>query len=223
MTRFAVFDCDGTLVDGQADVCDTMEEAFKSRGFTRPDRNEVRRLVGLSLPIAIAQLLPNADDDECAGLVERYKELFRARRTSGQLHEPLYSGMAELLAQLHSDGWLLAVATGKSQRGLEACLETHGITELFCSLQTADGHPSKPHPAMLEAALFESGAAAKDAVMIGDTSFDMEMGRAAGVHAIGVEWGYHTKDDLRNTGAANVARNIVHLGEILAKFGEARA
>lgn len=219
MTRLAIFDCDGTLVDGQADVCDTMEEAFKSRGFTRPDRNEVRRLVGLSLPIAIAQLLPDADADECAGLVERYKELFRARRSSGQLYEPLYPGMAELLAKLHGDGWLLAVATGKSQRGLEACLETHGITHLFCSLQTADGHPSKPHPAMLEAALFESGAAAENAVMIGDTSFDMEMGQAAGVHAIGVEWGYHTKDDLLDCGAAVVARDMVHLGELL----EARA
>ncbi len=214
-SRLAVFDCDGTLVDGQADVCDTMEQAFVAAGFAAPDRNETRRLVGLSLPVAIAQLAPDANEAVQTGLVENYKTMFRARRTAGTLDEPLYDGIPELLTGLHDAGWLLAVATGKSTRGLNACLETHGINHLFTSLQTADGHPSKPHPAMLEAALLEAGVPAENAVMIGDTSFDMTMAANAGVRAIGVEWGYHTPDELRDAGAANVARDMAHLEALL--------
>lgn len=215
MTRLAVFDCDGTLVDGQAEVCDTMDRAFVDAGLGSPDRNEVRRLVGLSLPVAIAQLAPHIEEARQRDLVENYKVLFRARRSSGMLEEPLYPGIPELLKKLHGDGWLLAVATGKSDRGLHACLETHGIKDLFTSLQAADNHPSKPHPAMLEAALFEAGATAQEAVMIGDTSFDMIMAKDAGVRAIGVAWGYHSPDDLREAGAENVAADMPHLEQLL--------
>ena len=192
-----------------------MEQAFVAAGFAAPDRNETRRLVGLSLPVAIAQLAPDANEAVQTGLVENYKTMFRARRTAGTLDEPLYDGIPELLTGLHDAGWLLAVATGKSTRGLNACLETHGINHLFTSLQTADGHPSKPHPAMLEAALLEAGVPAENAVMIGDTSFDMTMAANAGVRAIGVEWGYHTPDELRDAGAANVARDMAHLEALL--------
>ena len=110
---------------------------------------------------------------------------------SGALREPLYAGIAALIDELDAEGRLLGVATGKSDRGLHACLDTHGIKHRFVSLQTADRHPSKPHPAMLEAALGDAGVAPADAVMIGDTSFDMDMARAAGVGFIGVAWGYH--------------------------------
>jgi phosphoglycolate phosphatase len=213
--KLAVFDCDGTLVDGQADVCDVMEQAFTEAGLLAPDRNETRRLVGLSLPVAIAQLASNLEPDQQSSLVERYKVHFRARRTAGVLDEPLYPGIADLLRKLHADGWLLAVATGKSKRGLDACLDAHGITDLFCSLQAADDHPSKPNPAMLEAALFEAGVAAENAVMIGDTSFDMLMAGAANVRAIGVAWGYHPPQELRSAGAADVARDMEHLAQLL--------
>ena len=108
------------------------------------------------------------------------------------------------------------MATGKSDRGLQSCLSGHGVIASFATLQTADRHPSKPHPAMLEAALFEAGVAPRDAVMIGDTSFDMAMARAAGVRAIGVAWGYHTPAELIEAGAEAVAQTPQHLGDLLA-------
>ena len=215
MTRLAVFDCDGTLVDSQADVCHSMAEAFVVTGLHAPDMNEVRRLVGLSLPVAVRRLAPDLEDEQAGAVVAAYKQAFFARRETGSLHEPLYEGMEALLRSLHTDGWLLAVATGKSQRGLTACLEGHGIAELFVSLQTADEHPSKPHPAMLEAALAEAGSSTHEAVMIGDTSFDMVMAGNASVRAIGVAWGYHTGDELIEYGASEVARDMDHLKELL--------
>lgn len=213
--RLAIFDCDGTLVDGQADVCDTMEQAFSTAGLPSPNRNEVRRSVGLSLSRAVQILAPDLAEAEAAEVVSLYKQIFFARRNDGLLYEPLYVGIADLLDQLRSQGWLLAVATGKSDRGLDACLTRHGIRELFVSLQTADRHPSKPHPAMLEAALFEAGVAPEQAVMIGDTSFDMAMALEAHVRAIGVAWGYHTPDELRAAGAEAVAADPANLGELL--------
>jgi phosphoglycolate phosphatase len=210
-TRLAVFDCDGTLVDGQADVLWAMERAFTRASLAPPDSNEVRRMVGLSLPVAVRKLAPDLTDEQARHVVEFYKSSFRARREEGLLNEPLYDGIAELLHALHDDGWSLAVATGKSDRGLAACLAGHGLTELFVSLQTADRHPSKPHPAMLEAALFEAGANPREAVMIGDTTFDMQMARAANVSAIGVAWGYHTPAELSATGAHSVVGEVAQL------------
>ncbi len=213
--RCAVFDCDGTLVDGQAAVCDSMEVAFAEVGLPQPDRNAVRRIVGLSLPQAVMHLAPETQKDARAAVVEAYKAHFRATRESGALREVLYDGIRETLHTLHDADWMLAVATGKSHRGLTATLATNGLAKLFTSLQTADGHPSKPHPAMLEAALVECGAAPADAVMIGDTSFDIEMAKAAGATPIGVAWGYHEPDELLRAGAVAVAQSPAQLTEIL--------
>ncbi|QFT76986.1 HAD-IA family hydrolase [Erythrobacter sp. THAF29] len=215
--RLAVFDCDGTLVDGQADICLTMVEAFKRASLTPPDPNDVRRIVGLSLPVAIRHLAPDLDEAQTRSVVEYYKSGYFARRQEGLLREPLYDGIADLLGNLRASGWTLAVATGKSDRGLAAVLAAHGLTDLFTSLQTADRHPSKPHPAMLEAALFEAGAQPADAVMIGDTSFDMQMAGAAGVRAVGVAWGYHPPEELRATGAADVAHKVADLSDMLER------
>jgi phosphoglycolate phosphatase len=215
MTRLAVFDCDGTLVDGQADVCWAMERAFTRAGLAAPDNHDVRRIVGLSLPAAVRALAPDLSEAQNAAVTEFYRTSFRARREEGLLDEPLYDGIAELLRDLHGAGWQLAVATGKSDRGLAACLASHGIADLFVSLQTADRHPSKPHPAMLEAALFEAGAARDQAVMIGDTSFDMLMARSIGVAAIGVGWGYHGARELLASGAGRVVDSAAALAEAL--------
>ena len=119
--------------------------------------------------------------------------------------------MADLLERLRADGWSLAVATGKSRRGLDHCLAAHGLSGHFASLQAADGNPSKPDPAMLLAALAEADAEPGDAVMIGDTSYDMEMARAAGVRAIGVAWGYHDEETLRAAGASAIAADADEL------------
>ena len=213
--RLAVFDCDGTLVDGQADVCWAMERAFTRAGLTAPDVSLVRRAVGLSLPQAVRALAPDLSGDQNRAVTEFYRTSFRARREEGLLDEPLYDGIAELLAGLRDSGWQLAVATGKSDRGLAACLATHGIADMFVSLQTADRHPSKPHPAMLEAALFEAGAAPHQAVMIGDTSFDMLMARSIGVAAIGVGWGYHGTNELLASGASRVVETAAALRSAL--------
>ena len=218
MTKLAIFDCDGTLVDSQADVLWAMARAFEEAQLPSPDPNHVRRLVGLSLPVAIRELAPEAEQQQQQEITQNYKTAFRTRREEGLLDEPLYEGMADLLHALHAEGWSLAVATGKSDRGLSACLAGHGLTDLFVSLQTADRHPSKPHPAMLEAALFEAGASPAQTVMIGDTSFDMQMAVAARVRAIGVAWGYHSPDDLVATGADFVAQTMGELGEELGRF-----
>lgn len=213
--RLAVFDCDGTLVDGQAAVCDAMDAAFAAHGLPVPDRHLVRRSVGLSLPQAVRTLLPDADEALQQGLDQAYRTAFRAAREAGQLVEPLYAGVREMLDALRDDGWLLGVATGKSDRGLEHCLAMHGLSNHFVSLQTADRHPSKPHPAMLEAALFEAGALPVSAAMIGDTAYDMVMAVNAGVRALGVDWGYHTPAELTDAGAEAVARDPLHLLELL--------
>lgn len=215
MSRFVVFDCDGTLVDGQAAICDTMELAFANAGLVAPERNKVRRIVGLSLPYALRELAPEASDDQRHAVVEAYKLGYRDLRLSGALREPLFEGIAALIDELDAEGRLLGVATGKSDRGLHACLDTHGIKHRFVSLQTADRHPSKPHPAMLEAALDDAGVSPGDAVMIGDTSFDMEMAVAAGVRAIGVSWGYHEPQELFDTGASAVAETAQQLGDLI--------
>lgn len=213
--RLAVFDCDGTLVDGQAHVCDTMEQAFLEAGLPAPDRNEVRRSVGLSLPVAIRRLAPDLDEKLNAELVQAYKQGFFARRQNGLVDEPLYHGIRELLLGLTDAGWLLAVATGKSRRGLDACLERHGLADLFVSLQTSDRHRSKPHTDMLDAALLEAGVTPESAVMIGDTTFDILMARDAQVRALGVAWGYHTPEELLQAGAETIAQRPQDLEKLL--------
>ncbi|HSG35405.1 MAG TPA: HAD-IA family hydrolase [Sphingomonadaceae bacterium] len=214
--RLAVFDCDGTLVDGQSAVCEAMEAAFAGAGLPLPQRSAVRRIVGLSLPVAIRSLAPEAEDQRIAHAVEAYKAAFFAARQEGRVHEPLFEGVADLLGTLHRAGWRLGVATGKSERGLKTVLSNHGLADLFCTLQTADRHPSKPHPSMLEAALAEALARPEHAVMIGDTAYDIEMARSAGVRAIGVAWGYHAPEELLDAGADAVAVSAAQLGELLA-------
>ena len=213
--RLAVFDCDGTLVDGQGAVCTAMDRAFAECALPPPDHHQVRRIVGLSLPQALRLLAPATTEAQRGALDAAYRSAFRAAREAGELAEPLFPGIAELVARLHAAGWTLGVATGKSDRGLEHCLATHGLSRHFTTLQTADRHPSKPHPAMLQAALTEAGAALGDAAMIGDTAYDIEMARAAGVRAIGVAWGYHEAAELRAAGAEAVARDPAELWELL--------
>ncbi len=217
MTKLAVFDCDGTLIDGQASICRAMDDAFLDSGLPLPDKHEVRRMVGLSLPQAVRKLVPDIDENLQRDVVDGYKRAFRAQREAGELAQPLFDGIADVLAALQDAGWQLAVATGMSRRGLDHCLATHSLTRRFVSLQTADNHPSKPDPAMLEAALFEAGTDASDAVMIGDTAYDMQMARDAGVRGIGVDWGYHLPDELRAAGAEFVATTPAELQAYLLR------
>lgn len=213
--RLAIFDCDGTLVDGQAGIVNAMDAAFAQLGLPAPDKHQVRRIVGLSLPQAIRLLAPDASEDQRQAVDAAYREAFRAAREAGSLVEPLYDGMADLIEALAGEGWLLGMATGKSQRGLDHCLAMHGLSQHFVTLQTADRHPSKPNPSMIETALAETGADRANTVMIGDTAFDIAMAVNADVRAVGVDWGYHTAQELREAGAEAVARNPAHLKELL--------
>lgn len=205
MNRLAIFDCDGTLVDSQHNICAAMTECFAAAGLPAPADEHTRRVVGLSLVEAMRVMVPDADPDRHVALAEEYKRVFQGMRARGLDEEPLYEGIAELVDALDADGWLLGVATGKSDRGLNLCLDHHGLLSRFVTLQTADRHPSKPHPSMIELAMAEAGAGPATTIMIGDTSFDIMMARAAGVTAIGVAWGYHEAEELRAAGAHHIA------------------
>ena len=216
MTRLAIFDCDGTLVDSQANICWAVEEAFGSARLAPPPRNAIRRIVGLSLVEAMRTLLPDADSGQHVALADDYKAAFFRLRTSGAMaEEPLYDGMLDALEALRAGGWTLGVATGKSDRGLTHVLTHHGIIDWFVTLQTADRHPSKPHPSMIETAMADAGASAAQTVMIGDTSYDMEMARAAGTRAVGVAWGYHPPEELIEAGAHIVVDHVALLVEMM--------
>lgn len=209
--RLVVFDCDGTLVDSQHSICTAMARAFEEAKLTPPDRPAILSVVGLSLPSAMARLLPDAESNLHEHLTGCYKRAFHALRSENAISEPLYPGMGDLVRDLNAAGWLLGVATGKSDRGLSICLAHHGLTDHFVTLQTADRHPSKPHPSMLTTAMAEAGASPETTVMIGDTSFDIEMAQAVDVRGIGVGWGYHTPDMLVAAGARGVAMDSAQL------------
>nr|WP_310522715.1 HAD-IA family hydrolase [Polymorphobacter sp.] len=216
MVKLAVFDCDGTLIDSQVNILRAMRQSFDSHRLPPPQDHAIRRVVGLSLVESMQVLLPQADPSLHASLAQDYKAAFhRLRADKGLDPEPLYAGIAETLDHLRDTGWLLGVATGKSDRGLALALAHHRLTDHFITLQTADRHPSKPHPAMLRAALAQAGAAPQDAVIIGDTVFDITMGANAGVRAIGVDWGYHDAHELLDAGAIGVAADAAHLRALL--------
>ncbi len=202
MTKLAIFDCDGTLVDSGATIHRALAAAFAAHGHACPPQHVTRKVIGLSLDEAMAALIPDADHP---ALSATYKEAFIAMRGAGEVEEPLFDGMIDLLEVLENEGWLLGVATGKSDRGLRHCLDKHGIGDRFVTLQTADRNPSKPHPAMALAAMAEAGAAPEATVFIGDTGWDMGCARSAGCGAIGVGWGYHDHGEMFAMGAHDVA------------------
>jgi len=220
--RLAVFDCDGTLVDSQHSIIAAMHAAFDAQSMPRAEEEAIRRVVGLPLLDAIALLAPGTSEAMLETLRAGYGSAWQAMRLNGGLDEPLYPGTVEVLAGLEKEDWLLGVATGKSHRGLVGTLEKHDVLERFSTLQTADRARGKPHPEMLYKAMRETGAAAADTVMVGDTTFDMEMARQAGVLAVGVAWGYHQSEELEQAGAETVIADFGELPGVLRKFMEDR-
>lgn len=208
-----LFDVDGTLIDSQHMITAAMGRAFAACGRQAPSRAETLGVVGLSLDVAMARLLGRPEiDDEARGLSAAYKESFFDLRTSATHQEPLYPGAREALDALAArDDVLLGLATGKSMRGVRAILDLHGLHGRFVTLQTADGNPSKPHPGMIHVALAETGVAPERAVIVGDTTYDVEMAGAAGIAAIGVGWGYHAEAALERAGAARVLHRFDEL------------
>jgi len=218
--RLAIFDCDGTLVDSGATITAALKACFELNGLVVPPPSVTRRVIGLSLVEAMAALLPDAEPEQHLELAEDYKRAFMGLRIAGQVEEPLFEGVLELLDVLETDGWLLAVATGKSDRGLKHCLDQHGIHARFVSLQTADRHPSKPHPSMVEQAVADAGTSAASTVVVGDTSFDMAMAVNAGATGIGAGWGYHEAAELLEAGAVAVADKPLDVLQLITEHAD---
>jgi phosphoglycolate phosphatase len=203
--RLVVFDCDGTLIDSQHMIVAAMAHAFEAHGLAPLPRETVLSIVGLSLDEALSALLPETEPRLRKAVTEGYKDAFHHLRARPDLAEPLFPGARETIERLAArDDVLLGIATGKSQRGLRLALEQHDLIRFFGTLQTADDAPSKPHPMMLERAMAEAGTRPAETALVGDTSYDIHMACAAGTHAFGVDWGYHSPDILVEAGAKRV-------------------
>ncbi|MEM1346215.1 MAG: HAD-IA family hydrolase [Pseudomonadota bacterium] len=218
--KLVIFDVDGTLIDSQALILAAMTGAFEAAALAPPSREAVRAIIGLSLPQAMAVLAPDADPATHARLSEGYRDSFQALRAAGgaEAEVAFYPGALACLGALDEAGYLLGVATGKARRGLDHLLDSHGLRTRFIATQTADDAPSKPHPGMVLNCLALSGVAPGDAVVIGDTEFDMAMARAAGTRALGVGWGYHDRTRLSAGGAETVVSDYTEVPAAVARL-----
>jgi phosphoglycolate phosphatase len=215
MTQLIVFDCDGTLVDSQAVIVACAQDAFAAVGLLAPSPERIRHIVGLSLEPAMRVLLGREDLAMGRRIADAYRDAFFARRAMPDHEEPLFPGVVETLQALRERDAVMGVATGKTMRGLVQILEKHDLADYFVTLQTADLHPSKPHPAMLEAAMRETGFDPDRTWIIGDTTYDIEMGRLAGCRGIGVSYGNHPSAALTGAGAMHVVDRIDALLELV--------
>lgn len=209
--KLAIFDCDGTLVDGQHMIISSMKSASEKCAIPYPGDEPVRHIVGLSLLEAITRVYPALSNNDHNLLHHAFIEHFQYLRTLDEYHEPLYDGVRNTIIELHNLGVLLGVATGKSRRGLYNTLKNHNLQDYFVTLNTADDGPGKPHPSMINVALSDTGVEPENAFMIGDTTYDMTMAAQAGVRSIGVTWGYHGKEELITSGANHIIEEISEL------------
>ncbi len=222
--NLVVFDCDGTLVDSQHMIIDAMHATYQKLNMPLEADGRVRAIVGLSLVEAMAMLRPDDEPGFHEEMAEVYKrEFYRLRVEEAAKPDPLYPGTREVLQTLTDAGYLLGVATGNSDRGLARVIEEHNLEGVFVTLQTADGHPSKPHPSMIHTAIADAGADASTTLMVGDTSYDMMMARSAGAHAIGVTWGYHSAGALKEGGAHHLLDTYAELPSLAALLGTKNA
>lgn len=191
--RLIVFDWDGTLMDSEAKIVATMRAAGNDLGLADLDDKTLRNVIGLGLKEAIETLHPRADLDTQRAFADRYRHHFLS---GGGEASTFFSGALELVQGLHRRGLLLGVATGKSRRGLNRVLAEHNCGGFFHATRCADETFSKPHPQMLLEIMDELGAAPEQTVMIGDTEYDLQMAKNAGVSAVGVSYGVHERERL---------------------------
>ncbi|WP_421593731.1 HAD-IA family hydrolase [Shinella sp. M27] len=218
--RLALFDCDGTLVDSARLIHEVMARTFVDFGHARPDISETKAIIGLTLDIAIARMQGKPHvDDEALAMTAHYKATYTGVRAEPGFQEPLFPGIAEMMAQLERrDDLLIGAVTGKSRRGLDLIRAAHGFDKTFFVSRTADDCPSKPHPAMVAECCNEAGIDAARTVVIGDAIYDMQMAKAAGAKAIGVSWGYASVPELVAAGADHILRTPADLIDWLETF-----
>ncbi len=220
--QLVILDVDGTLVDSQALIVAAQRRAFAACGLPAPTRERSLSIVGLSLREAFTALVGSSGPVE--RLAEAYRDAFGELRADPAHAEPLFPGIEAMIGRLAArDDVVLGIATGKSRRGVSHLVLRHGWERVFATIQTADDAPSKPHPGMILQAMAETGVAPAKTAMVGDTSFDMAMARAAGVRAIGVAWGYHPVAALREAGADTVVQDAAELQRALRLSTDHRA
>lgn len=218
--NLVIFDLDGTLINSEAIILEAQFETFARCGLKHPGREAGLGIVGLTLDIALMRLAGLDRPDDV--LTETYRQVFGAMRLQAEsdpkLAEPLFPGVAEMLAELsRRPDTVLGIATGKSRRGADYIIERHGWGGLFATTQTADDAASKPHPEMILRAMRETGAEPGATLMIGDSNFDMEMAVAAGVAPVAVSWGFQSVAALKAAGAAHVIENWSALPGLIGK------
>ena len=214
--KLFIFDCDGTIVDSQHTIVEGMDHAFAANDMESPGANATRSIIGLSLEPAVDKLRPGLSASKRDAVVASYKDYVISKRAGGEAEEHLYDGAKEVIETLAGeDRYLLGIATGKAYRGVVHLFDCYGWHDHFVTVQTADRAPSKPHPGMIHQAMNETGIDAANTVMIGDTSYDMQMAKSAGVTGVGVTWGYHSPAVLKETGANHLVDDYSALHELL--------
>ncbi len=213
-----VFDCDGTLADSQDNIMIGFTAAYRSVGLPAPSRDEILSTVGLTLHVAFEHLLGRNDPELIGNMIKGYQQVIWEMRAKGREYDPLYEGALEALRELSArDDVLLGIATGKHSRGMKHLIGLHELDGVFATMQTADVAPSKPNPGMIFQAMSETGALLENTIMIGDTTFDMQMAANAGVKSVGVTWGYHSADDVKSAGATYIINQFHELIPVLSQ------
>jgi phosphoglycolate phosphatase len=216
--RLAIWDVDGTIVDSRETIHNVMVEAFRQSGLVPPEYDDTRRIVGLSLHEACAQLAPGASAEDIERLVTDYRNTWVRARARPDFHQPLYEGALETLEALRDEGWLIGMATGKTRAGIASLFKLHQLEHFFDTIWCADDGPGKPHPHMVEQAMGALGVAPGASLMIGDAIHDIAMGRAAGVRTLGVSWGFGAAHELEDAGAHEVHHDFGTLNSSLRAF-----
>lgn len=204
-----VFDWDGTLVDSAGDIVGAMREASRILGLPEPPEERMRRAIGLGLVEAFRQIFHEHSEDERRALMEQYRQHYV--RLPAQVHGQAFATVPQTLQALHARGHTLAVATGKSRAGLDRSLAANDFAPLFRATRCADESASKPHPLMLEQLSLILCVEPEQMLMVGDTTYDMDMARSFGCRAVGVAWGVHERDELRDSGAETVLEDLAEL------------
>lgn len=210
-----VFDWDGTLMDSAAAIVASLQGACRDLDLPVPRDEDARYIIGLGLSDALAHILPGLDAAEFPRVADRYRHHFLALDGG----TALFPGVAEVIAELHAAGYQLAIATGKSRRGLTRALAATGLVSYFHASRCADEGHSKPHPGMLQAVMRELRARNDRTLMIGDTTHDLEMARAAGVAALGVACGAHAREALLALSPLACLASVAELRGWLAAHG----